>query len=569
MGWITNVTTWAKKLWQHPTTAAVANYSSKTVEYVFEQISVIPKMVRSIKDHQPLRTVAGHLLRITAEDLAPLILVTYVNHLIQTSGRAYLEDEPDNAWISTDTAIQTGLYLLQAATWAYSVRAKTQMLLRTTIVTIETPPILKRIKTSQPMSVCIDEQCSTLRIKQGDIRDLVAYWSTEAAISLVGYVPAVGGPLAAVLSVYHRGRYVLTVVLPEVCNRHQVIYLREHSELALSLGIGHAGSSWLINSLVETTTGIPPVFYNSAIEQFMLITQMGISSHLQLPTAKKESSRRLLDPVLYYQNLVGFAFDIGLLGLKVKIPRMLNNQQPGNYKDILLHPSWSTIIHTVEKMHKNRLVKIMLPRLLHDAQSFIHDPIIIYHWPGFQAAIVNALETILSQNTNLLIRASSSVPSLTSALIEAASGTPKYVTKLLLLVIMDKEIIELLQTCCHEIKKLQLDTVALDDDEGELILPEQLCTQPPITLPPLIPLDSPPLLAPLSLVLYPNIDMVDNHFTETIPTPRGQNPRYRLFTHNASINPGNELIDDSAEAENDWVDVDEQRLTLGNEVCSS
>ena len=63
--------------------------------------------------------------------------------------------------------------------------------------------------------------------------------------------------------------------------------------------------------------------------------------------------------------------------------------------------------------------------------------------------------------------------------------------------------------------------------------------------------------------------MVDNHFTETIPTPRGQNPRYRLFTHNASINPGNELIDDSAEAENDWVDVDEQRLTLGNEVCSS
>ena len=350
------------------------------------------------------------------------------------------------------------LYLLQAATWAYSVRKKTQLMVRATIVTLEAPSLLNQMKNTAEMTVCIDEKCSSLRFAQGSVRDLAAYWSTEAAIACIGYLPVGGGVLASALSVYHRGRYVLAIALPNVCNRHQLVYLQEYSELALSLGVGQVASAWLIQSFVETLTGIPPVLYRSAMEQFLLIAQMSVTTHLILPQAPSKSTRRLLDPVFLYQQAVGFTFDLLLLGLKIKIPRMLDGKHPGvNMKEFFRHIPELKVVHATRYLHDTRIARLFLPRLLHSTDAFIHDPIIRYHWPQVQAMLINTFKTIEDLRDHVAIKASSSMPEVSSALVTSLFGTPKYITKLLLQLVTDDEFIELIRTSRYAIENRQLE----------------------------------------------------------------------------------------------------------------
>ena len=457
MGWFTNVKDWGKRIWSHDTSAAVGSYSYQTIAYAFEQIGVIPKVVNSIVNHVPTRTVAKHLMRITFEDLVPLVLVTFSNQYLQDRGKAYLDDDPDNAWLSTDTAIQTTLYLLQAATSVYSINKKTQIAVRTTIVSLEAPFLLNGVNGASIMTICKEERCSMLRFMQGSLRDIVAYWSTEAAISLIGYVPVAGGPLAAVLSVYHRGRYVLTVVLPDVCNRHQVIYLQKHSELALSLGLGQLGSSWIVNSLLETATGIPRAFYAGAVEQFMLVTQMSVAAHLNLPATQKLSKRALADPILLYQGGVGFMVDTILLGLKVKIPRMLQDRPSRNISEIIDSLPWASMYQFSELILHNKLAHIFLPSLLHDAKSFIQDPIVRSNWTGLRETIINVFTILEKIKNHPAVRASSYMPNVAGTLVEAYLGTPKFLTKLLLQLLTDEKFINKVRAWRSEVEKLKLE----------------------------------------------------------------------------------------------------------------
>ncbi len=484
MGWFSNATEWAKKIWYHDTTAAAANYSYQTIAYCLEQIAAAPKVMRSVITHPPTRVVARHLLRMATEDLIPLVFVTYFNQCLQERGQTYLDENPDAAWLSTNTAIQYSLYLIQLTSWAIRVNRKTELITRMAIVTLEASPMLGKVNTSSTMTVCVEgnDPCTKLRFMQGSIRDLTAYWSTEAAIALIGYTPIAGGTLAALLSVYHNGRYVLTVALPDLCNRHQVVYLREHSELALSLGVGHAASSLVVNSLMEVATGIPRVFYAGAIEQFILMTQMSVAAHLRLPIAQKSSSRNLPDPVLYFQNGVGFIVDTLLLGLKAKIPRMLKGREPGsNVKSLLINLSnteyfWLTrLVKISQKMGASPLAHIV-PRLLRTKQSFLQDPIISSNWAAVKISLVDTLKTIESLHNELLVQAASYTPDTAANLVESIFGTPKFITKLLLQLVSDKEVIEQLRTWRYQIEKLHADssTTSMIVDQNALLLPGQI-----------------------------------------------------------------------------------------------
>ena len=462
ISWLKGASSWVTSIWEHKNTkstiASVTEYSYNTVVYLFEQFGAIPRVLHSTLQKKTNRAVAGHLLRIAAEDLVPLVLVSVTHDYLQTRGQAYLDDDPDNAVLSADFLLQMSLYLLQTAAWAYSVRKKTQLLVRTSIVTLEAPSLLNQMKNTQDMSICLDEKCSSLRFAQGSIRDLGAYWSTEGAIACVRYFPVVGVSLASVLSVYHRGRYVLATALPNVCNRHQIVYMQEHSELALSLGVAQATSAWLIQSLVETLTGIPSVLYSSAIDQLLLIAQMNVATHLTLPIAKNKSTRQLLDPVFYYQKAVGFTLDLLLLGLKIKIPRMLEGSQPGTHmKEFLRQIPESKFLHAAKKLHQTKMARIFLPRLLHSTNAFIHDPIIQYHWPQVQSMLINYLKTIESLREHPAIIASSSMPEVSSALMISLFGTPKYITKFILQLVTDDDVIEWLRATRYAIENCQLE----------------------------------------------------------------------------------------------------------------
>lgn len=462
MGWFSSVKDsvgyWGSKLWHHKTVADVGSYSYKTVAFFFEQIGVLPKVVYEVANHPPTRKVVKHLAHITAVDLVPLVLVTYTNHFLQMAGQNYLDDHenPEQDPLSPNSymAIQVGLYLLSAATWTYSAHAKLKLLVNTTLVTLEAPVAMNEIHASPPNTICAEANCSTLRFLQGSVRDLTTYFATEAAISVVGFIPYVGGTTSALLAVYHRGRYVLTVVLPDLCNRHQMIYLREHSELALSLGLGHAASVHAIDSMIEATTGISPVFYKATIEQITLITQMAIAAQLKLPHAPLTSSRSTTDPVRLYQDGIGYTFDIFSKGLKTML---LNRERPRSVKEIVKTIPWSEISSTMVRVRDFPLVHVVLPKSLHGSYEFINDPIIRDLWPTLQAKLVNALKLFQTIKDHPAVRLSSKAPESAITMIWLILGTPKPVTRVLLQLLSDDEIIDQLRQWQNQLERLSID----------------------------------------------------------------------------------------------------------------
>lgn len=302
MGWWDEIKGWGSSLYNNKplvnSVNSVGNYSYNTVLGMFELVNAAPKAVHSAVYHPKTRMVAGHVTRIIVEDLLPLVAVTYANDMIQRTGRDYCEDESDSALLSIDTAIQMGLGLLQLATWTYSVRKKMQIAVRMTVLTMEAGKAFNEVRKESPMTRCIKEQCPILQFLQGSIRDTISYFATEAAISLIGYIPYVGGCIAAVLSIHHHGRYIMTIVLPDLCNEHQVEMLTEYSEQALSLGLGHAALTFLAVHGIEYLTHVPRSFYEAAIQQFMLLTTVCVAAHRPLPPAitKRGLIKMLADP---------------------------------------------------------------------------------------------------------------------------------------------------------------------------------------------------------------------------------------------------------------------------------
>lgn len=467
MGWTTSVANWGKTLRGYTAkAAAAASYTYRITDYLLQQIIAVPKVAYTVVTHRPTRAVAGHLLYIFYADVLPLVLVNVVHDKIQEQGRTYLENEPENNYF----LINAGLSLLQLANWIYSTRQKTKFLVDTVIVTIEAPRMLSGVSNTAPMTVCREAQCTFLRKFKGSVRDFATYWATESLISLVGYIPVAGGPVAAMLAVHHRGRYVLTLLLPDLCNRHHVIYLQQYSELAWSVGLMHFGSSWAFDALVESYTGIPPRFYHTAIEQLLLITQIGVTAQLSLPAPVLETKHRAIDPVSVYQYIVGSGFDWSVKELKEFLRTRIPTR---DLKDMLVNLPWSTLTERADRVWSHPVAHIFLPKLLHDAQSFMHDPIVRTNWISLQHKFIHDLRAIESVKDYKTVRVSKYFPNGASSLVGLLFGTPKAINKLLLQLLTDPKVIEQVRLKRYKIQALHLEPthVQADDKAFQMRMP--------------------------------------------------------------------------------------------------
>ena len=488
MGLLTSVKNWGNKIFGPNNTASVVNYSYKTINYLFDQVNTIPRVVNSIVNHQPTRIIAGNLWHIATVDVIPLVFVIYANQVIQQQGRDYLSDSPDNDWMSVNTALQTSLSLVQAATWLISVRQIIKSRTHLAVVTIKAPDF-NQIATSR--TVCDEAPCTKKDFLGGVVRNLIVFVATEEAINLAGNLPFVGNPLAASLRVYHYGRYILTVKFATLCDDHQLIYSREHPELVLSLGLGaafsayftyylmemsgiwfanllgnnalveSAGGAWLIKALMDTPT--PPILY-ATIAQLMLVMHMCVAAHMNLPEPKCTSTRTTIDPVRYFQDSASLLVDILALGTQVKIQRALKTQHQKRLENILLNFPWvkckEQLANVVELMWHNRFMRIILPSMLHDLNNFTKDPIVSPYWPALRSTIVNSLSAIETSQYDTRVQMANYLPGTTSFAVKQFFGIPTSITKLLLLSIHDRVFIEHLVKWRRKIEALQQEAQA-------------------------------------------------------------------------------------------------------------
>ncbi|STX30214.1 Uncharacterised protein [Legionella beliardensis] len=436
MSWWETIKGWGSALWHNQTvTQTTQHISSFTYNTILKSVELAPATVKTVASgimHPPTRQIAYHIGRIFVEDIIPSIAVNYVFDTLKKYAEDELIDE-EASWISASTLLQTSLLLLQMGVWTYNVRRNTQATVRMAIVTLEAAKSLNLVNTELPKQVCIDEKCDLLRYVRGNFRDLTTFWATEAALSLVGYV-RYGNTIAAVLSVFHRGRYALTMVLPDLCQRHQVEYLKENAELPVALGIHQLVSTFLVSygiqaltSLpaqyfgIETFTGIPIQYYQPFIAQAMLLTQISVAAHVHLPPPINQSQRRVIDPVGAYQSLIGFIFDIIASGLKKQIPILLKGP-PNNIP-------WKKIYNLAREVQQHpytqKVGTIVLPRMLHSPEAFVVDPVIQPYWRYLRERSIIALKALEDRSESFLVRAATYDPKKAAKLLWLLFGIPK------------------------------------------------------------------------------------------------------------------------------------------------
>lgn len=437
MGWWTQweaAKDWGAKAWENASLTnfviGTASVTYNTVDYLCQQISALPKVAYSLVFHQQTQTVASHLVRIGIQDILPMAAVSYANNSLQHRGQTYLnEQQPDETLLSVDTLIQSSLILLNMACWIYTKRRGMQALARTVTLIVEassawTDKIPK-------MKICEEEQCTTLSIVQGSFQDLVSYYAVEGLIKLVGFIPIVGEGTASVLSIYHNGRYITTLLLP-ICSRHQELFLKEYPEFALSQGLALAGTSTLASWMIESSTGVPRDYYESAVHQLLLIAQVGIAAHGKIPKPVKKNSRNIPDPVALYVGAINFTVDLVIEGGKKKLPSLFN-------KGASYSIPWDEVPNAARAVWANPVVTkitwVFLPRMLQNSQQFIDDPLISYHWEGLKQKAVDELNNANETSKKYMIRAAVAVPNATTETVWFFAGTPKILTRFVLAIL--------------------------------------------------------------------------------------------------------------------------------------
>ncbi|WP_419419700.1 hypothetical protein ACNVED_14545 [Legionella sp. D16C41] len=434
--WWNRIKGWGSDLWNSNTVAETAtNVSSFTYNTILKSFELAPaavKTVASVITHTQTRQIAYHIARIFAEDIAPLVAVNYAFDSL----KKYSEDEliDKNAeWVSATTLLQTSLGLLQAALWVYNTRKKTQATVRMAVVAFEASKSLNTVNSDLPKQICIEKKCDLLRYVRGNFRDLTTFWATEAALSLIGYIPF-GDKVVAVLSVYHRGRYALTMVLPDLCQRHQVEYLKENAELSLALGLYQLGATLLLSWGIESLTNIPSKYYQPFVAQAMLLTQISVAAHSRLPRPIDQSQRKVFDPVGAYQSLISLIFDIVASGLKKQIPKLLK----GPPADIPWQKIYNAAIELQQYSYIQKIETIALPRMLHSPEAFISDPVIQPYWKYLRERSILALTALEDLNAPFLKISEVATYDPKKAaqlfLIKVATYDPKKAAKLLWLI---------------------------------------------------------------------------------------------------------------------------------------
>lgn len=454
---------WGNSLWNNAyiqkTVVGTFRSSYSVLEHLAEEIGAAPKVLYSAVVDPKTRKVAGHVARIMAEDLPLIIAPSYANTLIQQSGHSYLNNESDVPWLSVDTSIIMALGLLDWSVWVYTNRHQLQMTMRMLVVLLEAGEDLTSNKPK--MAICSEEPCTDARFLKGVIRGTIKYSTTKQLVKLLGYIPCIGEPLSIVAATYNEGSYILSTIIPEVCDRHQEEYFNEYAELVWALGIGQGLTTSGLAALLEYMTTkylitIPKFYYQDAFSSALLILFFSIAAHMKLPPPVRQSTYGIRDPIVATRRAIGVLFEILVAGSRIVLPRIVNKERLPTISLAQIGKIWK--LGEAVWLHRwtDKLRFILLPHSLQTMQYFIDDPVISPNWNGVRNKLVKEIKTFTEKREGWLVFFAGQLPSPSSAAAKAFFGVPEPLTALLLKLMGNEDFMLALGTYCEKLEGLHV-----------------------------------------------------------------------------------------------------------------
>ncbi|WP_412754225.1 hypothetical protein [Legionella donaldsonii] len=430
---------WGNSLWnnEYIKKTAVDRFRSSysVLENLAKEIDAAPKVLYSAVVDPQTHKVASHVARILVEDLPLIMAPSYANTLIQQSGYSYLNNESDVPWLSIDTSIIMALGLLDWSVWVYTNRHRVQMTMRMLVVLLEAGDDLTLHKPK--MTICSEEACTDARFLKGVIRSTIKYSTTKQLVKLIGYIPVIGEPLTSLALAYNEGSYIVSTIIPEVCDRHQEEYFNEYAGLIFALGIGHAltakGAAFLIEYLTtKYLIALPKFYYEEAFSSALLVLFFSIAAHMKLPPPVPQSTYSIRDPIIAARRAIGVVFEILFAGSRIVLPRIVNKERLPTISLAQVGKiwKWGEAIWFHRWTDKARF--ILLPHSLQSMQYFIDDPVIAPNWNGVRNKLVKEIKTFTEKRESWLIFFAGQLPGASSTAANAFFGVPEPLTAFLL-----------------------------------------------------------------------------------------------------------------------------------------
>ncbi len=399
--------------------------------------------------------VSKGIYHVVTEDILPDLCISYALFKFQQDIDDGYEQNPE-AW-QIYYALQTANFFFQAGYGLYWLRQRQRQTARTAVLTIENNNAWRALRRTKPFTICEEEKCTGMRFFHGGVRDFAIFYITDLSFWGLSKVPVIGPYLRFLfvpLSIYHKGRYALASVMPEVCQRHALDYMDDNASLALSLGLIHTSCVFGASQGIALYTNLPASQIANAIDTLFLFPTIAMAARLELPTPVKRDGQTVLnpDPLAAYQRFMGFWVDVALYGLKKKVPELFKGKKP------LI--DWNKLVERLERIRNHRVTElarlVLINASFQSLERAKQDPVIRPFWENLCEALADTAEAIVEKATSWQLRALTSTDLTTKFSIKFArwyTGFPKSIIKIVAAAVLKKDVQNWLRKFAQKLKE--------------------------------------------------------------------------------------------------------------------
>ncbi|HRD69866.1 MAG TPA: hypothetical protein PK657_06960 [Legionella sp.] len=459
-----------KWVWGHstsviPLVARSITFTANVLFQTLEQGLALRTAIPALFNNEYAKKAVGAMAYTIGHDVAPIMALNYLNNNLQTLQQGHEQDD----WLTPYSFFLSGLTLVNYGVRAITWRQGAQVLVRTFIIDTAAPGAFNVNKPS-PVTLCEGKQCSTeIRLK-GPLIDPVVMAANELLIMVSKLVG--GEVLSSLIEIVVSGKFISAWATPERCSAHKNLM----QESVLSFGITYWAASRIIDSLLESTVGIPPYLFHRALRHMLMLYFVNLGAHMKIPLVEPKDATFYIDPHRIFEYVMRVYGNILVAGVIKRAPidfKLPAGAQPFLPLSTFLQGLTRIINSDLEKINnnskpgfftraRNTLLPWVAPSALQSKRNFLNDPVMSRYWSGFSQEVIYIMKIVCAVGSyHLAKKAASASDSVTTTTLSWKFDVPPGLIKVALIFSKEEDFWDLAEALKrwferHNVPKLNL-----------------------------------------------------------------------------------------------------------------